>query len=271
MAPSPNRRHKVLLFLTLVALGSSLLLGADTKQVAGVALLGLAATWLVGWLTVRTTVLAISILLVPTGICVCGLPILTDWQTFRTASEGYTQAISDLTDAIRKSPSLPKSREVHGEPWPDEGNVLNVEGPPWKMTLVLRSESFLTDANGKFLTANGKPLGAYVLGDRIVDIPRDVQDLEGPWSEYIGSSTPDFVAAPVSVTVFSRVTDQQILKEIEDELLIPKPTFSAWRSLRGHTGRSLGGFALVVCGLVGFVVGKKKVAFHRPQPPLNQP
>jgi len=40
-----NRKHKAGLFLTLIALGIGLLLDADVNVVAGVAVLGVAASW----------------------------------------------------------------------------------------------------------------------------------------------------------------------------------------------------------------------------------
>lgn len=43
-----NRRHKVALFLTLVAAGVMLVLGASAKQTAGAVLLGLAFAWAFG-------------------------------------------------------------------------------------------------------------------------------------------------------------------------------------------------------------------------------
>jgi hypothetical protein len=43
-----NRRHKVGLFLTTVIIGAALLLDVSAKESVGIALLGLAATWLVG-------------------------------------------------------------------------------------------------------------------------------------------------------------------------------------------------------------------------------
>ncbi len=48
-----NRRHKVGFFLTTVIVGAGLLLDVNAKESVGIALLGLAATWLVGSLNVR--------------------------------------------------------------------------------------------------------------------------------------------------------------------------------------------------------------------------
>ena len=56
MAPvsSLNRRHKVGLFLVLVATGVCLFFEASAKQTAGVALLGIAFAWVLGSLSLLT-------------------------------------------------------------------------------------------------------------------------------------------------------------------------------------------------------------------------
>jgi len=51
---SLNRRHKAGLFLVLVATGLSLFFEASAKQTAGIVLLGVAATWLFGSVSLRT-------------------------------------------------------------------------------------------------------------------------------------------------------------------------------------------------------------------------
>jgi hypothetical protein len=77
-----NRREKAGLFLVLVAVGIGLLLNLTMKQVAGIASLGIAATWLVGGVSFWT-LRAISAL-----ACLAGLGILTpvawsDWRAYR--------------------------------------------------------------------------------------------------------------------------------------------------------------------------------------------
>jgi hypothetical protein len=69
-------------FLVLVAVGIRLLLNLSVKQVAGVASLGIAATWLVGGVSLRT-LRGISAL-----ACLASLGILTpvawsDWRAYR--------------------------------------------------------------------------------------------------------------------------------------------------------------------------------------------
>lgn len=77
-----NRRERAGIFLVLVAVGISLLLNVSTKQATGIALLGIAATWLIGGVSLRTfrTICGLA--------CVTGLGILapvawSDWRAYR--------------------------------------------------------------------------------------------------------------------------------------------------------------------------------------------
>ena len=77
-----NRREKSGVFLVLVAVGIGLLLNISVKQAVGIALLGIAATLLVGGVSLRT-LRAIS-----AAACLAGLAILiavgaSDWRTYR--------------------------------------------------------------------------------------------------------------------------------------------------------------------------------------------
>jgi len=81
-----NRRHKVGLFLVLIATGTSLLFEASAKQTAGVMLLGLAATWFFGSLAPRTLGLILSSMACCVGLCLATLPIWKDWESYRRAS-----------------------------------------------------------------------------------------------------------------------------------------------------------------------------------------
>lgn len=70
------------MFFALVAVGIGLLLNLGTKQVAGIASLGIAATWLVGSVNLRT-LRVISAL-----TCLAGFGILipvawSDWRAYR--------------------------------------------------------------------------------------------------------------------------------------------------------------------------------------------
>jgi hypothetical protein len=77
-----NRRERAGVFLVLVATGVSLLLNVSAKQATGIALLGIAATWLVGSVSLRA-LRAISAL-----ACLAAFGILipitwSDWRAYR--------------------------------------------------------------------------------------------------------------------------------------------------------------------------------------------
>lgn len=77
-----NRREKSGVFLVLVAVGTALLSNLSVKQAAGIASLGIAATWLVGGVNLRM-LRAISAL-----ACLASLAILvpvawSDWRAYR--------------------------------------------------------------------------------------------------------------------------------------------------------------------------------------------
>jgi|GEM_PF-5304860 len=90
-----NRREKAGVFLVLVATGVSLLLNASARQATGIALLGIAATWLVGSVNLRT-LRAISAL-----ACLAALGILipvawSDWRAYRE----WTRSLAGLPAGV---------------------------------------------------------------------------------------------------------------------------------------------------------------------------
>jgi hypothetical protein len=97
-----NRRHKVGLFLVVVATGLSLFFEASAKQTTGIALLGLAATWLLGSLSVRVLWLFSSLLSCAVGVALIVVPVLKDWNSLQVSAQNYDKAIADLRQAIAK-------------------------------------------------------------------------------------------------------------------------------------------------------------------------
>lgn len=77
-----NRREKSGVFLVLVAVGSGLILNVSVKHAVGIALLGIAATLLVGGVGLRT------LRFISAAACLAGLVILiavgsSDWRAYR--------------------------------------------------------------------------------------------------------------------------------------------------------------------------------------------
>ncbi len=98
--PSLNRRHKFGLFLVLVATGFSLLLEASARQTAGVILLGVAATWLIGSSSVRALWAFSSLLACSVGIFVAGKPILDGWESSCASVKSFDHGVADLREAV---------------------------------------------------------------------------------------------------------------------------------------------------------------------------
>jgi hypothetical protein len=103
---SLNRRHKVGLFLTLVVAGFSLLPDASARQTAGVILLGLAATWLVGSMALRTLWFAVSAIVFTAGLSIAVFPVWLDWNVYQGHVHDYESAITDLRAAVAESRTL---------------------------------------------------------------------------------------------------------------------------------------------------------------------
>jgi hypothetical protein len=101
--PALNRRYKAGLFLVLVAAGISLFLEASAKQTAGVVLLALAATWLVGSASLRTLRFTLSTLVFSVGLFVAAYPVWSDWKSYQKSVQVYGSAIADLRAAVAKS------------------------------------------------------------------------------------------------------------------------------------------------------------------------
>jgi hypothetical protein len=135
MALRFNLRHKALLFLTLLAAGLTLFLGAGVEKAAGVTLFGVAAAWLIGGLSLWTLWLTFNVLVILAGGCVAALPVRGDWQAYRAAARSYDRAISTLADAVRPLPA-PESPRLLIAPWPAGKPLLQAKGPPWEFVPV---------------------------------------------------------------------------------------------------------------------------------------
>ncbi len=102
-AMSLNRRHKAGLLLILVATGLSLFLEASAKQTAGIALIGLAATWFFGSVGPRTLGLILCSMACCVGLYLAVVPIWKDWESYQTAAQEYDSAIGAIREAAAKA------------------------------------------------------------------------------------------------------------------------------------------------------------------------
>ncbi len=124
--PSLNRRHNVGLFLVLVAAGISLFFEASAKQTAGIVLLGIAATWLLGTISVRLLWLLSSFLGCLVGIIAGGKPVVDDWKSFQESIQSYDRAIADLREAMAKSRPL---QVIKSDPLPRRSDEVTQATP----------------------------------------------------------------------------------------------------------------------------------------------
>jgi len=98
-----NWRHKAGLFLTGMAVGCGLFLEVSAKQAAGIALIGVALSWLIGSLTPRTLGVAFAILLCAAGLYIAVPPAWPDWKSTKESAAEYDLAIADLQSAVKST------------------------------------------------------------------------------------------------------------------------------------------------------------------------
>jgi len=100
LSDSLNQRHKVALFLTLLAAGALLVWGASAKQTAGALLLGLAFAWALGSNSrfVHVSFVAVGLIL---GIG----PALRDWYDHHSEMKKYHESVAEFE---RRIPDLAK-------------------------------------------------------------------------------------------------------------------------------------------------------------------
>lgn len=90
-----NRRHKTALFLTLLAAGTSLLMGADMKQAGGIVLLGVAFAWALG-----SSNRIVHAMFITIGLFLVVAPFVFDWYAQRERAAAYQQEVADFEERI---------------------------------------------------------------------------------------------------------------------------------------------------------------------------
>src|SRR5215472_11481060 len=105
-----NWRYRVGLFLTGMAMGCGLFLEVSGKQAAGIALIGVALSWLIGSLTSSTLGVSLAISVCALGLYVAVSPVWSDWNSTQKSAAEYYVAIGELQAAVktaRLSATLP--------------------------------------------------------------------------------------------------------------------------------------------------------------------
>lgn len=210
-----NRRHRAGLFLVLVATGLSLFLEASAKQTAGVVLIGLAATWLVGGLSIRALGILCSLSACTAGFSIAGIPLWEDWRAWQSSFKQYTAAIEDLRSAITSAPV-------------NEGD--------WRQISPPVPPGFY-DAETHYSALGKQTESDQAVRTKIVVLPESAQKWKRPNRREEGGSFPSETPGGI------------ILAAIERDFLVPLPTFSLSASFRLHLVPVLVGLALAAAGL----------------------
>jgi hypothetical protein len=98
-----SKRHKVALFLTLLAAGTSLVFGVAAKQTAGIVLLGVAFAWALG-----SNSRVVHVAFIIGGLLLAIGPVLKDWYVQRSEMKEYRESVADFERRIHDLPKLPK-------------------------------------------------------------------------------------------------------------------------------------------------------------------
>lgn len=107
VVPSLNRRHKAVLFLTLLAAGFSLLQQPYIRVTFGIAMLGLALAWAIG-----SNSRVVHVLFLLLGLPIAVGPVLSDWYEHRKRIAEFRRTVEALGIQIPRMPKFnPQSKE----------------------------------------------------------------------------------------------------------------------------------------------------------------
>jgi hypothetical protein len=195
-------------------------LDADAKQTAGVVLVGLAATWFIGSLALRTLGIILSAMAFCIGLCVAVLPIWSERESVLAAAQEYDATLAEIRRAAAKMEAWEKAKRI-----PPGASVAELAEP----------------------IPSGARLGEPIQYQGTVDIP----------AKWLRSPSPEEAIAAKhggSVAVFlGEMSEQEIMREFQTEVLLPRPAFSVKHSIASHRIACLGGGSLSLLGLLGFV------------------
>ena len=287
-----NRRHKAGLFLVLIATGLSLLFEASAKQTAGVVLLGLAATWLFGSLSLRTLGIIACLLACASGLFIAAYPVEADWERYQITFREYAFAVSQLRVAIANASTLTWDKVFDPvsearKRWPryrdlDEALILKGLNDPQRFRAAfpdyggLPQQIVIYDPQGQrgLLPLTGV-VDALEKGYKLlkydrqgpgpiktVNIPESARKWERPQPE--GSDWVDVTA----LFAFEK-SDEDILREFKTKILRPQPSFSIKATVASNRTRVVEGGSLLFFGMLGsvFLIWKRRKAgtAKRPQ------
>jgi hypothetical protein len=216
--------------------GIGLFLDVSAKQAVGIALLGIAFSWLIGSLTPRALVVASAILLCAAGLYIAVPPVRSDWKSTKE-SAAYDLAIADLQAAVRGA-------ATYDNPYAAFGGNLNAVPPIGRVVSIPEVQDAL--------------LGSKT--DRIVRLPHSVEHWVRPsketgklpggpdgmpihWERYVEN-------APATQAIFpGTMPDSEIMRIFKSSILLPRPTSSLGSTVRAHAWPVFAGLALFASGL----------------------
>jgi hypothetical protein len=209
-----NRRHKVGFFLVLVASALALFLDAPAKPTVGFALLGVAAIWLLGSISLRTLGFLSCSLACAAGLCILVYPVWQDWNSYKASVQEYDSAISKIIHAVYYSPR---------------------------------------SGGSEVKDSKGVPLPGQFAGEDHIQFPEELWEWRRPDVGNIQFTTRVGVVQikDTKLSFPAELADDEILDLLRTKIPRPRPTFSISGGLFSHHLSSLG-IVLLVVGLVGF-------------------
>ncbi|HXA76347.1 MAG TPA: hypothetical protein VNV41_04380 [Candidatus Acidoferrales bacterium] len=241
MLANLNRRHKVGLFLVLVAAGLSLFLEASAKQTAGIILLGLAGAWLLGSLKLRTLWLVSSILACVVGLGIVAIPVIDDSNSIQYSVQSYDNALSDLGRDVSSARAIP---QYTVDP-PDE-TTLSYDSSTRKWVPDITFSAYAT-TKGQWQDRSAKnvPKSSGADHDDWVDVGTTVviPPAAMRWERH------DLPSVVKTLSFSPSVDQSELIDTIQNQLFQPKPKFSVSAALGANLGFAIVGLSLFVAGL----------------------
>lgn len=238
-----NWRHKAGLFLTLVAVGCGLFLDLSAKQAVGIALLGIAFSWLIGSLSARVLTAAFAIVLCGVGLYLAVYPVWSDRQSTTKSIVEYDVAMDDFQYAIKTAPiPIPPDATI-GKPSVDYNALAKKYGGTTDRNPDIDWSKYSTPATHLAIgVAKGQEQ------TRTVTVPETVKRWVRPEQKtrnWFGTHSD----ANIMVEFPSNMSEAEVMRAFTASFLLPRPAFSRWSAVRAHAWWIFGSFVLFIFGL----------------------
>ena len=162
VVPSLNRRHKAVLFLTLLAAGFSLLQQPYIRVTFGVALLGLALAWAIG-----SNSRAVHVLFLLLGLTLVGGPILADWYQHRKRIAECRSRVETFKRRIQQVPKLESEEPIDVTTVAELDQLMDAIG--YTVEARLKAKQVIVDEQERLLKEGPTPI-IYVTSPTTVTV-----------------------------------------------------------------------------------------------------